>query len=373
MNVPFDEKHFTGEIPIGENGQAPDEMNIIRQKALIDLSKRITEPPALLEIFENDNHRRFGSAGDFSLIIGKAKSRKSWFIILLVSALLYGKLFMEKLKPCLPVLRRRVILIDTEQSHYDVQTLKERILRTAQVIDNPDIEVYHFRRFDTSERIKLIEHIIYNSPGLSVVVIDGIRDLVTDINSPEEASYIKDKILKWTEELNIHIITVLHQNKGDNNARGHIGTELINKAETVISIAKDQRSPELSIVTPEQTRGREFKPFAFLINADSLPEIIDRGIEPDQEPGKKTIYPNDFPAETHTLIIEGIFSATPYYKLSDMIEEIKTGFRAYNVNFGSNKAREFLSHWLKNKRIEKGREPKIRWEVYKPTVLTEVI
>jgi hypothetical protein len=32
----------------------------------------------------------------------------------------------------------------------------------------------------------------------------------------------------------IHIHTILHQNKADENARGHIGTELNNKAETVL-------------------------------------------------------------------------------------------------------------------------------------------
>ena len=35
--------------------------------------------------------------------------------------------------------------------------------------------------------------------------------------------------MQWTGEQNIHIQTVLHLNKGDDNARGHIGTELNTK------------------------------------------------------------------------------------------------------------------------------------------------
>ncbi len=41
--------------------------------------------------------------------------------------------------------------------------------------------------------------------------------------------------MKWTELHNIHICTVIHENYGSAKARGHIGTELANKAETVNS------------------------------------------------------------------------------------------------------------------------------------------
>ena len=46
--------------------------------------------------------------------------------------------------------------------------------------------------------------------------------------------------MQWTDDRQIHIHTILHQNKGDENARGHIGTELNNKAETVLLVEKDK-------------------------------------------------------------------------------------------------------------------------------------
>ena len=46
--------------------------------------------------------------------------------------------------------------------------------------------------------------------------------------------------MQWTDDRQIHIHTILHQNKGDENARGHIGTELNNKAETVLLVEKGQ-------------------------------------------------------------------------------------------------------------------------------------
>ena len=56
--------------------------------------------------------------------------------------------------------------------------------------------------------------------------------------------------MQWTSERGIHIQTVLHLNKGDDNSRGHIGTELNNKAETVLQVTKDPTDPDRSIVSP---------------------------------------------------------------------------------------------------------------------------
>ena len=46
----------------------------------------------------------------------------------------------------------------------------------------------------------------------------------------------------------------LHQNKSDTNARGHIGTELNNKAETVLSVTVSEGNNDISIVEPQMSR-----------------------------------------------------------------------------------------------------------------------
>ena len=56
------------------------------------------------------------------------------------------------------------------------------------------------------------------------------------------------KALKWTEDYNIHIVVVLHENPGSDKARGHIGTELMNKAETVIALEVDKYDENISTV-----------------------------------------------------------------------------------------------------------------------------
>ena len=62
-----------------------------------------------------------------------------------------------------------------------------------------------------------------------------------DINSTGESVEVINKMMEWSSKYDLHIHCVLHLNKGDNNVRGHIGTEMSNKAETVLVISKKQR------------------------------------------------------------------------------------------------------------------------------------
>jgi hypothetical protein len=53
--------------------------------------------------------------------------------------------------------------------------------------------------------------------------------------------------------------------KGDDNVRGHIGTELSNNAETVLVLNKSHQDSAISEVRPLIIRDKEFKPFAFRV------------------------------------------------------------------------------------------------------------
>ncbi len=91
--------------------------------------------------------------------------------------------------------------------------------------------------------------------------------------------------MQWTDDRQIHIHTILHQNKGDENARGHIGTELNNKAETVLLVEKDKGDADISRVSAMHIRAMDFEPFAFRINDRALPELVEnytrRGGKPE--------------------------------------------------------------------------------------------
>ena len=57
--------------------------------------------------------------------------------------------------------------------------------------------------------------------------------------------------------------------------RGHIGTEMSNKAETVLVITKSAENPVISEVHALHIREKEFKPFAFSVDDEGLPVMVD--------------------------------------------------------------------------------------------------
>jgi hypothetical protein len=254
-----------------QNATTPHEIN--RNKYKIDV-REVIPPPQIAWSMVNtksDGEAILGTLGDFGLVIGKAKSRKTFFISIAVSSALGKDLILNRFKSHLPNDKDEVVYFDTEQSKYYVQKAVKRICTQINQPEPKNLHAYHLRSLAPSERLQFIEAEIYSNDKIGFVVIDGIKDLVTSINDESEATMIASKLLKWTEERNIYILTVLHQNKSDNNARGHIGTELINKAQTVLSITKAEKNNDISIVEPQQCRDKEPEIFAFEIDEFGIP------------------------------------------------------------------------------------------------------
>ena len=177
-----------------------------------------------------------GTLGNFSASIGKAKSKKTFNVSAMTAAALSGEKVLTY-EVSLPEDKKKILYVDTEQSKAHCKKTLARILALANLPDGTDtdrLEFLSLRKYTPKERIEIIECALATTEGIGLVIIDGVRDLLFDINAPLEATQITSILMRWTDEYQIHIHTILHQNKGDENARGHIGTEINNKAETVI-------------------------------------------------------------------------------------------------------------------------------------------
>ena len=80
--------------------------------------------------------------------------------------------------------------------------------------------------------------------------------------------------------------TILHQNKRAENARGYIGTELNNKAETILRLEKDKSDSNISKVEAVHIRTMDFKPFAFRIIEQALSEIVESYVVEELKVGR---------------------------------------------------------------------------------------
>ena len=222
----------------------------IWRNSLIHVTDEFMLPPVVLQAGE----AIIGTLGNFSVSTGKAKAKKTFNVSAIVAAALVNGQVQEY-QASFPESKRTILYFDTEQSPYHCQLVMQRILRLTKLpIDKEpqNLKFSHLRAIaDPNERREIIRYAIYHTPNVGLVVIDGIRDLMLDINNSTEATKLVGDLMQWTSEQNIHIQTVLHLNKGDDNARGHIGTELNNKAETVLQVTRDNTLPsEASLPLP---------------------------------------------------------------------------------------------------------------------------
>ncbi|MBN2571314.1 MAG: hypothetical protein JXA68_04240 [Ignavibacteriales bacterium] len=247
----------------------------LKNKLFIDTDSVIEKPPICLSIVQHGKNYRFGTLGNFSCIGGKGKARKGFLVSAIIASCLgYSNIlnFNAHL-----TIGKKIVLFDTEQGDYDLQIAAKRAIRLNNLNQHPDyFDVYALRQLTTSDRVYFIEQYLEKTKDVGIIFIDGIRDLLIDINNTDQSTELTTKLMQWTKVYNIHICVILHENPGSDKLRGHLGTEITNKAETVISVEKPKENQDLSIVIPKATRGTiPFKEFAFLINEYGLPELTD--------------------------------------------------------------------------------------------------
>lgn len=137
---------------------------------------------------------------------------------------------------------KTLLFVDTEQSEYFYKLTQKRIhFHGSMKGNNQNYKAIHLRSFMPSERMDVLEHYIYNTPNLGAVFIDGYVDLSANYNDLQESQSIVQKLMKWTDEKKILMNGVLHLNKGDGKIRGHLGTEIKNKAEFIVKSTKKER------------------------------------------------------------------------------------------------------------------------------------
>ena len=205
-------------------------------------------------------------------ITGKAKSGKTFVVSMLMACCVMRDVlnFHREEEKGL-----KVMWYDTEQSDESTQDiLKNRIMPMIDPSSGEAcFDVFNVRSVEWKERRTLLkEAIARGQPDL--VVIDGIRDLVNDINDGVLAQEVMEELMHLATEHNCCIVCVLHQNKGseDHNLRGWIGTELMNKAFEVYSCEKLLPRRVFKL---EQTLTRKYdieQTMYFEVNEQGLPQ-----------------------------------------------------------------------------------------------------
>lgn len=361
MNNPLISFNAEAENGGSHQGADPAKMRYERMcnEAQLDIDREVPPPPVAIYIGDSPAC----TFGNFSASIGKPKGKKTFNVSAMTAAAMTNSTILNY-RGNMPPNQNGILYFDTEQSTYHAFRVFKRIAtltRKSNQEINERIKYFALRKYSVEDRIGMIDHKIRSTPAVGLVIIDGIRDLMLDINSPREATLIVNYLMNWTEEFNLHLHTVIHQNKGDENARGHIGTEINNKSETVLRVEKDKNDDAISTVEAVYIRDVSFPPFAFRINDEALPELINDYVPTPEAKGNEAWNPyHDISEDTHRSALDSAFpNPDTLLRHSELIDALRDAYADEDIELSDYKLKILIT-FLKNKRmieqVDKGKK-----------------
>jgi hypothetical protein len=245
----------------------------ILEDSHIKENKFYEKPKPLLELLHTTkNGDRISvpvlTKGNLSGCQGKAKSRKTFFIVL-------ASYVISTQNEC------TIAIMDTEQYNYHS---KITLTRIRNLNNNINIEFHNIRPYSTEVRLEFVEQYILDKKP-DILFLDNIRDCLVNINSWEETNHVLTTLIQLCDKFGTHVCCTLHENPGKDNdkARGAIGTELQNKCETIFKVETDKESGRTK-VEGLFTRNMQFDSIDFEINEYGIPELLS---DFDKEAAKK--------------------------------------------------------------------------------------
>jgi hypothetical protein len=251
----------------------------VHRSSVTDLTKKVSRPPIAIGIgWESVAGQRwplrFATFGNISLIKGSAKTRKSFAKSLIIACAIGGKAnnYCEEITGYME--GKWIIDLDTEQGEYDAWLNATRIPKMVGAIPKNYLNV-QLRDYTPTERRQYLQWLCLESEyrdNLGMVFIDGYVDLVKDFNSLEQSLEFTQELMTFSKQANCHISGILHVNYDSTKGRGHLGTIIEQKCESV-ALVKDMG--EYSEFSAMPGRGKKFEPISFEVNNEWLPEAIE--------------------------------------------------------------------------------------------------
>ena len=260
------------------------------KKDRITADKELPPMEFLLKLFDVPCCPR----GELVAFTGKAKSGKTFVMSMMMAAASAAEALAFRRTTFEPL---QVLWIDTEQSDQSTQDiLRNRLVpMVCGGSDHPALtgtppdsggedittfpeylyDIFNVRTESWQERMPLLMAAIdLCRPDL--VILDGVRDLVDDINNGQLAHDVTERLMRVAQQARCCIVCVIHQNKAaeDRTLRGSIGTELTNKAFEVYECEKMMPSRTF-VLTQKLTRKYDITDsLYFTVDDRGLPQQV---------------------------------------------------------------------------------------------------
>lgn len=151
--------------------------------------------------------------------------------------------------------------------------------------------------------------------GIHSILIDGLADLVADVNDAEESNAFVATLHDMAIQRDCPIVGVIHFNPGSEKSRGHLGSQVERKAETNLALEKDADETTVIYSTKNRRAGipKNLGPrFAFNTEAGMHVTIGSRQSAKDQEK-----------RETLLALVQDVFAERPAMRYSELQTTVK--------------------------------------------------
>lgn len=191
--------------------------------------------------------KTIGCLQSFVTFSGLPKQGKSLFITSAIASA-YTNYPIFGMQINFPENRKRLCYVDTESSDYDYYKVLERMRKQMNVSEMPEnFDSFLFREDSHTDIVLMIELYLKQHPDCSILVIDGILDLIADFNNVEQSFNLIQWLKKISKVHNLLIFIVLHLGKKEGNTLGHIGSYLDRKSQSVLKVEKNKQQRTIDL------------------------------------------------------------------------------------------------------------------------------
>lgn len=204
--------------------------------------------------YGSPEHYGIAFPGALIPVVGKQKSRKTTILTAIIASALKG----QEVCGFLYNQSGPILWCDTEQPDLYFWMTQWRIVVQAEgMTDN--LHAYRLRSLSTDERRKAIDYLVAKIKP-SVIVIDGVADLIKSVNNEEECKAFTDEWLMPKAGNGTTVFPVLHLNKSDGAMSGWLGTVLGRKSDGTLQVEQvDDFSVEVSMRDARAERPPAFR------------------------------------------------------------------------------------------------------------------
>ena len=285
--------------------QEEEERERLLEQYRVDLRRKYPNPESAVTI----NDTPVITLGNLQSVKAKAKNGKTMFLSVIMSALIKGE--------CLGIKRltdddTKVIFFDNEQHVNTTANVVKRVhyLCGLSMEENDErLITYCLTPMEVEKRLNFIVEAIRRERP-KVAFVDGIADLIWDINDLVLSEKCVDSLYKVAQECNTAILCVLHENKADSNMRGHLGTILLKSGTDTFEVKRIDKSQDFQVIHTE-TRFKPAADFYFTVDEHGVPCEYSGEPEDKQQKMKDEIYSN----------VQLIFSGKSQIRYNDLCTE----------------------------------------------------